>query len=272
MRIFRVEFGAQLGQAVERQLCVQLFRKRADDRPVLARIARREDGALRHLHPAFGIDVGGAFFGIGGARQDDVGKARAAIAMAALIHDESVARLAHIQFVRAEQIEQFDVAVAGTFQHRVEREPALLRHETEIEPADARRRIMQYVEAVPALIRLAAYSGFSRPGPRDARSPRRRNGQPRLGPGSTSGRSPSSAPPRRGACRDDVEQRLRTRAEIVIFIGEVGRLADHADLQPSAAPALRMRAFSTAASWRGLLPTSSSASASSSPAIVELNI
>ena len=64
------------------QRCAEHVRQRAQDRPVLARVARREARAVGHLHAAFGVDVDAGFFRIGGARQDDVGAMRAAVAMA----------------------------------------------------------------------------------------------------------------------------------------------------------------------------------------------
>ena len=83
-----VEPGAKLAEAVERQRLAEHARKRAQDRPVLARVARREGGAVADLHPAFGVDPGAGFFRVGGAGQDHVGAMRAGIAMRAEIDDE----------------------------------------------------------------------------------------------------------------------------------------------------------------------------------------
>ncbi len=55
----------------------------------------------------------------------------------------------------------------------------------------------------------------------------------------------------------------------------IGEIRPHGPItpigKPPASQRLRMRAFSTGASWRGLLPISSSASASSMPSMLELN-
>ena len=48
---------AQLRQRVVRQLVAEHVGQRAQDRPVLARVAGRERGAVGQLHAAFGVDV-----------------------------------------------------------------------------------------------------------------------------------------------------------------------------------------------------------------------
>ena len=69
-------------------------RQRAQDRPVLARVARREHRALAALHAAFEIDVGARLLGIARARQDHVGRCRALVAMMADIDLEALGELA----------------------------------------------------------------------------------------------------------------------------------------------------------------------------------
>ena len=65
-----------------------------------------------------------------------------------------------------------------------------------------------------------------------------------------------------GALSNEARQRVRTGAEIVIVIGQIGRLADQRDRESRPfSQRLRMRALSTGASLRGLEPTISSASA-----------
>ena len=79
---------AELVEAVERQRLADQVGQRAEDGPVLARVARREGGALAALHPALDVDVGAVLLGIGRARQDQVGLRRALVAMMADIDFE----------------------------------------------------------------------------------------------------------------------------------------------------------------------------------------
>ena len=114
------ERGAQRGQRIEGQLGAERVGERAQDRPVLARVARREHRALGELRPALGVDVDAGLLGIGGARQDDVGAMRAAIAMRAEIDDEGAGR--DVDLVGAEIEEHIERAGFG---HRRRVEPAL---------------------------------------------------------------------------------------------------------------------------------------------------
>src|SRR5258708_5291519 len=112
-RLSGVETGAQLGQAVERQGAVERLRQRAQNRPVLARLARRKDRELGGLGAALGVDVGGVLLGVGRPRQDDVGAVRAGVAVMALIDDEGVAQPAAVDLVGAEQIDGIDGSLPG---------------------------------------------------------------------------------------------------------------------------------------------------------------
>ena len=125
--------------------------ERAQDRPVLARIAGRERGAVRHLHAAFGVDVDRGFFRIGGARQDHIGAMGAAVAMGADIDDERARR--DLDLVGAEQEQHVDAAL----RHVRGIQAALARHQAEIERADARRGAVQHGEAVPAVLERAEF-------------------------------------------------------------------------------------------------------------------
>ena len=93
--------AAQIGKRVIGQLGAEHVGKRAQDRPVLARVAGRKRRAIGELHAAFGVDVDAGFFRIGRARQDHVGAVRAAIAVGAEIDDERAGR--HLDLVGAEQ-------------------------------------------------------------------------------------------------------------------------------------------------------------------------
>ena len=114
---------------------------------------------------------------------------------------------------------------------------ALARHEAEVEPADAGGRRVQHGKAVPAVL-----------------APRRRSAQ--ASPPAPSTAAPSGA--RQSALPDDdqrvlgllqrlrrsavavgqIAQRLGAGAEMLVVVGQVGRVADHADRQIAGAPAL----------------------------------
>ena len=144
-------------ERIEGQLLAEHVGQRAQDRPVLARVARREAGARRHLHPALGVDVDAGLLGVGGARQDHVGAVRAGVAMRADIDDEGARRARSIgDLVGAEQEQHVDLLRRRRRDHADHVVAAVARHEAEVEPADARRRGVQHGEAVPALVALAA--------------------------------------------------------------------------------------------------------------------
>ena len=114
--------GAELVEAVERQRLADKVGQRAEDRPVLACVARREDRALAALHPAFDVDIGAMLFGIGRARQDQVGAGCALVAMMADIDLERALEAVGRDFVRAEQDHQLrlgllDVGDAALLAH-----------------------------------------------------------------------------------------------------------------------------------------------------------
>ncbi len=149
----RMRLEQRLAQSAERivgQLVAEHVRERAQDRPVLARIAGRERGAAGHLHPSLGVDVDGGFLRIGGARQDDVGAVGAAVAVGADIDDEGAGR--DLDLVGAEQ--ERDVEGAGR-RHLAGSERAGRGHEAEVERADLGGRGVQDREAVPAVRRRA---------------------------------------------------------------------------------------------------------------------
>src|SRR3546814_722653 len=97
---------AELGVAVERQRVADRLGQRPQDLPVLARLAEREAGGEALLHPTLGVDVEPVLFGIGGARQHDVGTVRALVAMMALIHHEGVAERRCVDLVGTEQVDR----------------------------------------------------------------------------------------------------------------------------------------------------------------------
>ena len=57
MRMRLIEMRAKLRQAVEGQRLAEHAGKRAQDRPVLARVAGREGGAVGDLHAPLGVHV-----------------------------------------------------------------------------------------------------------------------------------------------------------------------------------------------------------------------
>ncbi len=76
---------------------------------------------------------------------------RARIAVAALIDDEGFAQRRHVDLVGAEQIDGIEVAAPRGIHHARDIEPALARHEAEIEAGDPRGRGVKHVESVPAI-------------------------------------------------------------------------------------------------------------------------
>ena len=120
--------------------------ERAQDRPVLAGLAGRIDRAEAALHAALGVDVGAGLFGIGRAGQDHVGAARAGVAMMALVDHERIgADLRGVELVGAEQPQHVHAAV----QHMRQALAVCAGHKADIQRADAGRRGVQHVEAVP---------------------------------------------------------------------------------------------------------------------------
>ena len=131
---------------VVRQRVADHLAERAQDLPVLARLAGRIDGEQATLHAAFGVDVGAVLFGVGGARQDHVGARGAGVAVMALIHHKRIgADARRVELVGAEQPQHIDAAI----QHLRQRLAVGARHKAEIQRADARGRGVQHVEAVP---------------------------------------------------------------------------------------------------------------------------
>ena len=92
MRVFAHRACRAVAPANRTAALAEHVRQRPQDRPVLAGLARREAGAVGHLHAAFGVDVGARLLGVGGGRQDDVGAVRAGVAMRADIDDEGARR------------------------------------------------------------------------------------------------------------------------------------------------------------------------------------
>src|SRR3546814_7752749 len=78
----------------------------------------------------------------------------------ALIDDEGalagLAEAADLQLVGAEQVEHLDGAVLAALVDALDVAAAVPGDEAEVEPADARRRSVQQVEAVPAVIPIPA--------------------------------------------------------------------------------------------------------------------
>ena len=146
-----VHGAAQFIEIVPGQRRAERIRQGAEDRPVLAGLARREGRALGHLRPALGVDVGHLLFGVGGTRQDDVGAMRAGIAMGAHVDDESGSqrRVSISSAPTRKSTSRSPRFAAASICGAVE--SALGRGQgTDVERADAARRGVQHVEAVPA--------------------------------------------------------------------------------------------------------------------------
>ena len=148
MRMRREQRCAQLRRACRTAACCPAPR---DSARRIAQSSRASPGGKTArsamLHAAFGVDVGAVLLGVGGARQDHVGAVRAAVAVVPLIDDEGCRARCRSRRRRAGTARRAPPAPPSAA--RVE--PALARHEAEIEPADPRRRSVQHVEAVPAV-------------------------------------------------------------------------------------------------------------------------
>ena len=137
---------AQGANRVEWERLTQRPREGSQNRPIFTRVARRESRARGSLDAALRIHVKAGFFRIGGARQDNIGAMRPAIAMRADIDDEGARR--DIDFVGAE-IEQ-KIECAGL--HKIfGRKSALLWRKAKVKRANPRRRRVQHGKAIPAV-------------------------------------------------------------------------------------------------------------------------
>ena len=142
------------------------------------------------------------------------------------------------------------------------------RQEAEVQRPDPRGGGVQHVEPVP-LVRERADAG--------GELPRRGQDGAAVGPGQ---RRLADDDHRPLGLRQHGRERLRQGgyqpwrvAEPLRAVGQVRLRPDHADRQQATARRrLRMRAFSTGASRRGLLPMISSASASSMPVMALLKM
>ena len=114
------QLGAELGDIVEGQRPAKDAGEGANDLPVLAGFARREDGARGHLRPALGVDVKRVLLGIGGAGKNDIGAVGAAVAMAPLIDDEGAAEPLDLDLVGAKEIDHVDIALLRAVQDRLD--------------------------------------------------------------------------------------------------------------------------------------------------------
>src|SRR3546814_20425039 len=83
---------AALRETVEAERNAKRIGKRAENAPVLARVARREHRLLAALDAAFGVDRREVLFGPCRGGQDDGGGVRALVAMVAAINFERPGR------------------------------------------------------------------------------------------------------------------------------------------------------------------------------------
>src|SRR6516164_2856824 len=133
----------------------------AEDPPILACFAGRENGTARQLHASLSGDVAAVLLGVSSPRQDDVRARSSVVAVMSLIDHKRCAEIAAINLVGAEKVEQLDIARYAPGKNAVDIAPPGSRHKLEIEPTDAGRRIMQDVEAVPVVANEAAALGDS---------------------------------------------------------------------------------------------------------------
>ncbi len=183
--------------------------------------------------------------------------------MMALIDHERVAPdRRRVELVGAEQPEQVDPAA----QHAREVLAAWSRHEAEIERADPAAAVCSTLNPCHSAV-IAADARRQRPGRREhgraVRPPQR--------PLPHDDHRPLGS---RSTVREIARARAAPRGPSPSTLHVIGRLRQRARPspigQPPSSQRLRMRAFSTGASRRGLLPTSRIASASSIPAIARV--
>ncbi len=223
---------AQRRQIVIGQRPAHDLAQRADDAPILARLAGRMHGLRPALHAPLGVHIGAGLLGIGGARQNQVGARRAAIAMMSLIDDEGLAADAiGVELVGAEQPHDVDAAA----HHLREALRSRSRHEAEIECADPRGGGVQHVEAMPL---GAERPDFARQRPgggehrRAVRTRHRRRAE--------NDHRPLGRVQRPGNFAGRIEQhprQMRAVARVLHVVGEVRGGADQPDRHPGMEPA-----------------------------------
>ncbi len=220
---------AQLRQRVIGKLLAQHVGQRAQNRPILPRVAGRECGARRHLHPAFGVDVSSGFFRVGRAGQHHVGAHGAAVAVGADIDDESARR--DVDLIDAKEEQHVERARR---RHLPRIQAALARHEAEIERADARRRAVQHAVAVPTVLHGAKIERRLCRQRRDSRAVGARKARH-----ADEHERVFGLPQRVGkAVARNIGKRLRAGAEVIVSVSQVGLRPDHADGKFAGAPAL----------------------------------
>ena len=232
------------GRMVGEQLGAQLRRacRTAASRPRRSESARRiaqsslrlalgEDRALAALHPALGVDVEAGLLGVGGARQDDVGAVRAAIAVGAEVDDEGVGRR-EVDLVGAQQEEHVERAL---LHHLARALAAVAGNEAEVEAADAGGGRVQHVPAVPAVAHDAERFGDAASGGAACAGSVERAPAP---PRSPAARPPCSALTKSDFAVGEPAQRRGAVAQVLVAIGQVRRLADQAEAGLAAEPHL----------------------------------
>mmetsp|Transcript_19869 Transcript_19869/g.63356 ORF Transcript_19869/g.63356 Transcript_19869/m.63356 type:complete len:298 (-) Transcript_19869:1477-2370(-) len=152
---------------VVRQRFAEQLRERDEDLPIVARVTRRVERARGALHASLRVDVGARLFGVGRARQDEVGGLCASVPVVALVYDEG-ARLQLLErhLVRAEQVDELE---------RRERTRGRARHEADVERARGAARRLEDAVPVPALRQAASRLGDLLGGGGDGGSVRPRN-------------------------------------------------------------------------------------------------
>ena len=123
----------QRKEVIIRQRLTDDLAERPQDRPVLARFAKGEIGAHRHLYATFGIGEDTGFLGVGRPRQDDIGTPRAGIAVMALIDHESLLEPRGVKLIRTEIIDDLDFTGFGRIDNAAKGFAAFAWHEAKIE-------------------------------------------------------------------------------------------------------------------------------------------
>ena len=90
----------QIGKTVEAKIDAKCIGQGAQDRPVLARVARCKYCFFRILHAAFGVYIGAVFLREGRGRQNDICRMGALITMMADIDLQAIIELGKVDLVR----------------------------------------------------------------------------------------------------------------------------------------------------------------------------
>src|SRR5262249_36106867 len=145
------------------------------------------------------------------------------------IDDESLPEPSHVDLVRAEQIDELDLAVARGIEHGFDVEPAFAGDESEIEPANPGGGGVQHIESVPAEIRFDCAHRLSGLGGKREDGSAIGTGKGCLPQDQHWPLSALELIQEGMLAIGDLGQGLRASAEIIVSVGEIDALTDEPD-------------------------------------------